>query len=178
MKFVRDRALEKEIMELEKNTNGKCTFHLKNNDTEPKSLVAELRAAHYVEPQQIACKWCGNTDIMKYGIRHGVQEYICRACGRKFTEKDSPYHMQTPTEQIGASLNMFYDGMSVADIARHLDETYHNPVNASTVYRWIIRYTFMALSALDSTKPMVSDTWMVDETVIKVGEAIFGFGTL
>ena len=82
--------------------------------------MAQLEAEHFTEPQPIACKFCGSTDIMKYGIRNAVQNYICRKCGRKFTAKDSPYRMQTPTEQIGASLNMFYDGLSLSSIARHL----------------------------------------------------------
>jgi transposase-like protein len=170
----RDRKLEKEVKKLvrEFQCNGKpkpcrpiCTIK------QPACTVgtAHLEAAHFTEPQPIACKWCGSTDIMKYGTREGVQNFICKACGRKFTEKDSPYHMQTPTEQIGASLNMFYDGMSTSDIAKHLDETYHNPVNASTVYRWVLRYTFIALTILEPLEPKVSDTWYVDETVIKAG---------
>jgi putative transposase len=133
------------------------------------SSVAHMEREHFTEPQPIACKWCGSTDIMKYGVRKGVQNYICKACGRVFIAKDAPYHMQTPTEQIGAALNMFYDGMSVSAIANHLKETHNNPVNASTVYRWIIRYTFIANTILAPLKPNVSDIWIVDETVIKVG---------
>jgi len=129
--------------------------------------VARMEKAHFTEPQPITCKWCGSTDVMKHGVRKGVQNYICHSCGRAFTEKDSPYHMQTPTEQIGAALNMFYDGMSVAAIARNLKETHRNAVNASTIYRWIIRYTFLAMNTLDPLKPTVSDVWVVDETVIK-----------
>ena len=106
--------------------------------------TAQMEKAHFTEPQAIACKWCGSMDVMKYGLRKGVQNYICHSCGRAFTEKDAPYHMQTPTELIGAALNMFYDGMSVSAIARHLKETHSNAVNASTIYRWVLRYTFPA----------------------------------
>ena len=67
--------------------------------------VAHLRRAIYTEPQLIACKWCGSTDIMKRGTRKGVQNYICKSCGRVFIAKDAPYHMQTSVEQIGASLS-------------------------------------------------------------------------
>lgn len=124
--------------------------------------------SHFTEPQPIACKWCGAVDIMKYGVRKGVQNYICRACGRKFAEKDARYHMQTSAEQVAAALNVFYDGMSVQAISRHLKETHNNAVNASTAYRWILRYTFLAMSTLDPLKPTVGDVWVVDETVIKV----------
>ena len=113
------------------------------------SDVLHMEMQHFTEPQLIRCKWCGSDDIMKYGIRNGVQNYICRKCKRKFTAKDTPYHMQTPTEQIGASLNMFYDGLSLSAIARHLEETYKNPINPSTVYRWVLRYTSEAIRILD-----------------------------
>lgn len=53
--------------------------------------VAHMEKSHFTEPQPIVCKWCGAVDIMKYGVRKGVQNYICRACGRKFTEKDAPF---------------------------------------------------------------------------------------
>lgn len=169
VKIRRIKWFEKEVLKMESCKTKPCTVIPEKACTgiKPKCEIT-LEKAHFAEPQPIVCKWCGSADVMKYGIRNN-QEYICKACGRKFTEKDSPYHMQTPTEQIGASLNMFYDGMSTADVARHLNETYHNPVNASTVYRWIIRYTFMAITILEPLKATVTDTWCVDETVIKVG---------
>jgi putative transposase len=131
--------------------------------------VANLEERHYTEPEPIRCKWCGSVDIMKYGVRDGVQEYICQKCKRKFNAKDAPYKMRSTVEQIGASLNMFYDGLSFADIARHLDETYQNPVNRSTVYRWVVKYTLQAFELLEPLKPTVGDTWVVDETVIQIG---------
>ncbi len=164
----RDRKLEREVKKLT------CNYHKEPQTckaTEPLVChgIAHLERQILTEPQLIVCKWCGSTDIMKYGIRKGVQNYICKACGRVFIAKDAPYHMQTSTDQIGAALNMFYDGMSLSAIATNLKETYHNPVNASTVYRWLIRYTFIALTTLEPLQPKVSDTWIVDETVIKVG---------
>jgi putative transposase len=124
---------------------------------------------HFTEPQVITCKWCGSDDVNKYGVRDGVQEYICNSCGRKFNEKDAPYKKQSSVEQIGSALNMFYDGLSFADIARHLGQTYDNPVNESTVYRWVLSYTEKAVRAFEHFKPVVSDMWVADETVIIVG---------
>jgi putative transposase len=168
----------KEIEEWLMNETNKCSLSKSTECTLPQCAASklskpvgtvDLEKQIYTEPQLIACKWCGSTDIMKYGIRKGVQNYICKACGRVFITKDAPYHMQTPVDQMGAALNMFYDGMSLSAIATHLKETYNNPVNASTVYRWLMRYTFIALTILEPLKPYVSDTWIVDETVVKVG---------
>lgn len=124
---------------------------------------------HFAEPQVITCKWCGSNDVDKYGVRDGVQEYICLKCGRKFNTKDAPYKKQSPVEQIGSALNMFYDGLSFADVARYLGQTYDNPVNESTVYRWVMSYTEKAVRAFEHSRPIVSDTWVADETVIGVG---------
>jgi len=136
------------------------------------SDIVHLEEQHYTDPLPIACKWCGSTDIMKYGSRKGVQEYICQKCGRKFIAKDAPYRKQTTSELIGTSISSFYDGLSFADIARHLAES-GNPVNESTVYRWVISYTEKAIQALEPYKPKVSDTWIADETVIKFNDKLY-----
>ncbi len=67
-----------------------------------RELTAYLEERHYTEPQPIKCKWCGSEDIMKYGIRNGVQEYICLKCKRKFNAKDAPYKMRSTVEQMGS----------------------------------------------------------------------------
>ena len=134
----------------------------------------QLAGLHFTEPQIITCKWCGSAQVSKYGVRDGVQEYICLSCGRKFNTKDAPYKKQSSVEQIGSALNMFYDGLSFADIARGTGITYNNPVNESTVYRWVFSYTEKAIKVFDQFTPVVSNTWVADETVIGVsGENVW-----
>ncbi len=129
---------------------------------------------HFAEPQVIACKWCGSTDVNKYGVRDGVQEYICNSCKRKFNAKDTPYRKQASVEQIGSALDMFYGGLSFAHVASISGQTYNNPVNESTVYRWVMEYTEKAVRAFDCFKPTVSDTWVADETVLGIaGENVW-----
>ena len=140
-----------------------CSFQDSESD------IIMMEKAHYTDPQLIACKWCGSTNTMKYGIRKGVQNYICNACGRKFTTADNPYRKQSSVEEIGAALNMFYDGMSLSAIGRHLGESFSHPVNGSTVYRWVLRYTYEAIQLLQPYKPKVSGVWIADETVLKIG---------
>ena len=130
--------------------------------------LAHMEKLHTTEPEPIVCKWCGSQDIMKYGIRGGIQEYICKTCKRKFNAKETAYHMWTPTEQIGAALNMYYEGMSLADVARHLSITHNNPVDPSTVYRWLMRYTSKAIAMTEPLHPNTCEVWIVDETVVNV----------
>ncbi len=134
--------------------------------TEP---TASLGEHHFVETP-ITCKWCGSDDCIKKGIREGVQEYLCNKCGRKFTNRDNPYGMRTSVDQIGASLGMYFNGESLADISRQLEETYHNPVDRSTVYRWLIKYTAEAVKLFEPIQPKVGDVWIADETVIKFSD--------
>jgi transposase-like protein len=129
--------------------------------------IAHLEETHYPVTTPIACKWCGSTDIQKYGARKGVQEYLCNKCGRKFIDKDAPFKKQTPIDLIGASLSQYYDGLSFTEITRQLNER-GNSVNESTVYRWIINYTVKALDYFDTLHPHVSTTWICDETVLKI----------
>jgi putative transposase len=134
--------------------------------------TANLERSHYTQPEQIACKWCGSKDIMKYGIREGNQEYICRACHRKFSNTDNPFKKRSTIEDIGTSISSYYDGLSFADIARHLTES-GNQVNESTVYRWVMSYTQKAIKEFDNYHPKVSDIWVADETAIKFQNDLF-----
>lgn len=135
--------------------------------------VARLADAHYTEPRQIVCKWCGSKDIIKRGVDNGVQEYTCQKCGRRFSDKDAPYGMRTTVEQIGNSLTNYYNGLSLADVAVSLKETYNNPVDRSTIYRWLLKYTREAIKMFQTITPKVSDQWVADETAIKIDEVLY-----
>ena len=135
--------------------------------------VANLEEHHFTMPEPINCKWCGSKDIIKHGVDKGVQQYICLKCHRKFNEKDAPYGMRTTAEQIGASLEMYYAGSSLSDIALFLKNTHHNNVERSTIYRWLIRFSKEAVRILEPLKPKVSDTWVADETAIKFEDKLY-----
>jgi len=106
--------------------------------------------------------------VVKYGFQNHIQQYLCRDCGRKFNENDTLDRMRTPTAEIGAALSMFYDGLSLAAISRQLEGIFHDFVNPSTIYRWIMQYSQEAIKLLESYKANVSTTWVVDETVISI----------
>jgi transposase-like protein len=128
--------------------------------------TAHLEEHHFTEPEPILCKWCGSVDVKKYGINNGTQEYYCLKCLRKFSHNDNPFGKRSSIEQIGTSISSYYDGLSFADIARHLKES-GNEVNESTVYRWVLDYAQKAIKLLDKYQPKVGNIWIADETVIK-----------
>ena len=128
--------------------------------------TAHLEEHHFTQPEPILCKWCGSNEIKKYGVSGGTQEYYCLKCNRKFINNDNPFGKRSTFEQIGTSISSYYDGLSFADIARHLKES-GNEVNESTVYRWVINYAQKAIRILDKYQPKVGNIWIADETVIK-----------
>lgn len=135
--------------------------------------IADMGKAHFTEPEPISCPYCHSKDVMKYGVRNSVQNYICSQCKRKFNIKGAPFHMWTPADQIGASLTMYYNGLSLSDVAEYLNETHDNPVNPSTVYRWLLKYTEQAINVFDKFTPKACDTWIADETAIKFQDKLY-----
>ncbi len=121
------------------------------------------------EDIELRCKFCNSPDIVRYG-RHGdIQYWWCKDCKRKFADNDALPKMQTPTVQIAAALSMYYGGMSINAIRRHLEQQFENRPSDSTVYGWIIRFSKVAIDNAKNYQPIVGDTWVADETVLKIG---------
>ena len=114
------------------------------------------------------CKFCSSPRTMKYGIKAGTQYYKCNDCRRKFAGKLAPAGMRFTTATIGEAMGLFYDGLSLADISRHLASTDGVYVDPATVWRWIIRYSRGAARLLNEVKVKTSWRWVIDETMIKV----------
>jgi putative transposase len=115
------------------------------------------------------CKYCGSTNIVRYGQTGGVQYWWCKDCKRKFADNDALPEMKTPIMQIGATLSMYYRGMSIDEIRQHLDQQYNNCPSSSTVYNWITRFTDEAVAKVRACKPNVGYVWIADETIITIG---------
>jgi transposase-like protein len=78
--------------------------------------------------------------------------------------------MKSSTEQVATALHDYYDGgSSVRAIGRHiLQETGKTPSTA-TIYEWIQKYTQYITDSIKDYHPKVGDTWIADETVLKIG---------
>lgn len=121
-----------------------------------------------IEVVDFRCKYCNSANIIKYGKFRGIQRYFCNDCKRKFADNDALPNMKTSTDQVGAALNMYYEGMSLNAIRRHLDQTHNNLPSDSTVYEWIERFSKEAINEAKNHKPNVGDLWVADETVLKI----------
>ncbi len=117
----------------------------------------------------LSCKYCGSTNIVRYGQTGGTQYWWCKDCERKFADNDALPEMKTPIKQISSALSMHYRGMSIDNIREHLNQQHDNQPSDSTVYEWITRFSNEAYDKSQAYTPKVGDVWIADETVLKIG---------
>ncbi len=120
------------------------------------SLVDELRR----------CKHCHSDAVVKFGTYKGTQLYFCKACQRKFKADDTLFHMKVSASHISSALSMFYRGLSYGDIADHMQQEYDYRPSKSAIFKWVDKYTTLAVNHFKDYKPHVGDTWIADETVL------------
>jgi len=118
--------------------------------------------------EERTCKYCGSTNIVKYGTYNNVQRWWCKDCKRKFKEDTALFHMKTPANQVASALSMYYEGMSLNAIRRQLRQDYDNYPSDATVYEWILKYTDTAVNKAKDYRPDVGSIWVADETVLKI----------
>jgi putative transposase len=118
--------------------------------------------------ENIICKHCGSNAIVKFGTYEGTQRYWCKSCERKFSADDYLFRMKTPANQVSSALDMYYKGMSIEDICEHLFSEHNNHPSSKTVYEWINKYTDEAIKQFKDYHPKVGDTWVADETVLRI----------
>ncbi len=118
------------------------------------------------------CKFCESTSVVRYGVRRGIQYYKCKSCERTFADRDAPERGRCSYQILGMALNMFYEGQSLLKIQRQIQQIYLEYFETSTIYRWIVKYTKLASHVLDDHEAKSGNTWVVDETVIKLDSGV------
>ena len=117
---------------------------------------------------QVICKYCQSENVRKYGTYKDTQYYYCNDCKRKFSNPDNIPKMQTSTKCVADVMNMYYEGLSEAEIRRNLIQQDDNYVSTGSVYNWVTRFTDLAVKEANQYKPKVSGVWIADETVIDI----------
>lgn len=117
-------------------------------------------------PEQ--CKYCGSRRIVRYGHYQNVQRWWCKDCKRKFVHNEALPKMKTPIIQVALALSEFYEGSSLKAITRNLGQTYGYTPTDAAVYYWIVKFTKIAIKVAKDYTPQVSDTFVADETVLRI----------
>jgi len=118
---------------------------------------------------EIRCKYCGSANIVKYGTHNGVQRYWCKDCKRKFADNRALPEMKTDTRIVSSALSCYFGGMPLDAIQRHLYQQFNTYYSEMGIYNWVKRFSKEAVDRIKDFKPIVGDTWLADETVLKVG---------
>ena len=121
---------------------------------------------------KITCKNCGSEGVVKFGTYKGVQRYYCKACNRKFKADDSLFHMKVSADHISTALSMYYSGSSISDIRNHLKQEHGYYPSKHIVFEWVDKFTSIASKQFQDTHPQVGNTWIADETVLKLDKNI------
>jgi putative transposase len=121
------------------------------------------------------CKYCGGANLVLYGKQKDKQQWWCKDCKRKFSGTMSLPRMRSEVSHVGSAVQEYYNGMSLNAICRNIDQQYGYKPNNSTIYRWVDEFTDRAIKETKDIHPKVGDTWICDETVIKVGGVNYWF---
>jgi transposase-like protein len=89
----------------------------------------------------IACKFCNSTQIIKYGKANNKQVYFCKSCARKFVPNEGFEGMKYDPRIVTTTLDLYFKDVSLRKIADHLKQCHSLDIDHSTVYRWIAKYT-------------------------------------
>ena len=118
----------------------------------------------------VTCPYCAGAKIVKNGTQRGEQRYMCRGCGKTFTESGKLHGHQFTTEQIGAAIRMFYSGTSYKQIAEHMEDIYDIPEPSKpAIYYWVRDYTDAAVERMKDYPADTSPHWVGDESTVNVG---------
>lgn len=78
--------------------------------------------------KKIACKKCGNTDVVKSGFVNGNQRYMCKSCKCQFQPNR---HKGKPEGTKRLAILLYLCGLSMRTISKIVKTDLH------AVYRWI-----------------------------------------
>lgn len=80
------------------------------------------------------------------------------------------HKMKTPAKQIASAMGMYYGGMSLDAIQQQFRQDHDLDMSESNYWNWVKRFTREAIRQSKDFKPEVGDTWVADETYMKLGE--------
>lgn len=119
---------------------------------------------------EVTCKYCQSGNIVRFGTYKSVQRYWCKDCERKFVDNGAIPNMRIPANQIASAMGMYYGGMSLDAIQQQFRQDYNLDMSENNYWNWVKRFTKDAIKQAEGFKPTVGDTWVADETYMKLGE--------
>ena len=126
--------------------------------------------AEFIETITVNCPDCESEYVVKIGKRDGYQRYLCRDCLKKFRTTGEAPGQKAHAEMVGASLDMYFSGMSYKQVAENLEKVYDIPEpSKNTIWLWVHDYSKAAVKRMKDYPANVGEHWVADEMQLKVG---------
>ena len=113
------------------------------------------------------CKYCQSSNIVKHGNVGNKQRYLCKVCGHKFIDGSEFPKMRTASRIISASIDLYFEGLSVRKIQTQVEKLYGVHVSQMAVWKWIMKYSKLCSNFVETLTPQLAGIYHVDETAIK-----------
>lgn len=119
------------------------------------------------------CPKCGSTDhVIKKGFRYNrsgpVQRYECKRCDFKFTERTGFEGMKNRGRVIASALDLYFRGLSLRQVAEHLETSHGVEISHTTVHNWLKKYVDLVSQNVREIVKDTSERWHADETLVRV----------
>jgi putative transposase len=135
-----------------------------------KNLKPKIVKPEY--PEVYECKFCGSTEITKYGkkTKQFKQCYYCKACQKTFVPDTITRKMWFNPQVVTSVLDLYYKGVSLRNIQDHLSQIFGVQLNSpQTILNWIKKYEGLIGEYIKTLKPELGKQWHVDEMKVKFG---------
>lgn len=124
---------------------------------------------------QPICRFCGSASYIRWGWRYNEcgpkRRHRCRSCGRTFIEDDGFVGKRIPPDAICAAWDLFFRGMSLGGISRHLREAWSVRASGRTVLDWVRGYSRLLAdyveAVMEERKVDGGRRWHEDIAVLK-----------
>lgn len=125
--------------------------------------------------EHVVCRFCGTAGPWRWGWRYNLggpkQRWRCRGCRRTFVEDDGFLHKRVDPEAICAAWDLFFRGMSVEGIGRHLRVAWSIRASGRTVLTWVQGYSRLLAdyveARMDEDKVDGGTRWHGDIAIVK-----------
>src|SRR3989344_8004170 len=126
---------------------------------------------------KIKCVNCGKSNYVKKGYRQTqnrgkIQRFICRECGRKFTNDEGFYRMRNSEKKITSAIDLYFSNLSSRKVRNHFRRHLEENASHITILNWCREYTLKVTKFVNTLSPQLSGQIYADETEIPRGSGL------
>ena len=119
----------------------------------------------------IKCVYCGKSNYVKKGYRQTqnrgkIQRFICRECGKQFTNDDGFYRMRNSESKITSAIDLYFSNLSSRKVRNHFRRHLDHNASHETILSWCRRYVLKVQKYVNTLQPQLSGQYYADETEI------------